>query len=93
MTLPSSTKDFTEKKWVNLGWLYLLNGVIPADPECVEAIVASMMKEIGSKFAITMGQPAPPLRLSGRGAGETRYIVVGASHATGLAEAFQITGP
>jgi hypothetical protein len=50
-----------------------------------------MMKEIGFKLAITMGQPALPLRLLGRGAGETRYIEVGASHATRIAEAIQKT--
>jgi hypothetical protein len=55
VTLPSSTTEFTGKKWVSSGWPYLPNGVIPADPECEDAIVSTMRKEICAKFAITMG--------------------------------------
>ncbi len=92
MTLPCSTTDFTEKKWVSSGWPYLPNGVAPADPECEETIVASLLTEIKEKIAILTGLPTPPFRLAGRGVGEKRYFVVGASHAVRLAEALKKKG-
>jgi hypothetical protein len=92
ITLPCSTTEFTEKRWVSSGWPYLPNGVNPATPENEDAIVSTMMQEISNKFAIPMSRPAPPSRLSGRGTGEFRFVIVGSSHAIRLAEALKKTG-
>ncbi len=76
MTLPSSTTDYAEKKWVSL------LGVSPADPEAEGTIISTLIIEINEKFAIPT---------AGRGAGEARFILLGASHAIRLAKTIQRT--